>query len=126
MAIVRAICTPANVISARTGNSVGFLGNGAERVAAARLLSTRSGFELGPPSFGVSGPNSLLSSEHAELLAMTKWFLSSFLLPSIKHSACATPPRSLRVCVQGHMDPLCVIQMLAANFGDDFFPTVVG
>lgn len=95
---------------------------------AARLLNTRSGFELGPPSFGVSGPNSLLSSKHAELLAVTKWFLSSFLLPLIKHShfACATPPRSLRVCVQGHLDSLYVIQRFAANFGDDFFPIVVG
>lgn len=85
-------------------------------------MHTQSEFELGPPKFRVSGPNSILSSKHAELLAMTKWFLSSLLLPSIKHSACATPPQSIRVCVQGHLDSLCVIQMFTANFGNDFFP----
>lgn len=38
MAIGRAICTPANIVSARMGNNVGFLGNGAERVVERRRV----------------------------------------------------------------------------------------
>lgn len=91
-----------------------------------QLLSAWPESELNPSDFGASHPNVMLSSQHAQLLPLTRP-VSAFLTPAIHEAFClCSLSTEHNVLCQRLSGFLHVLQMLVAHLGDEFFPFVAG